>query len=145
MTIFTIGNEGLETLSTFIYADARKGGLTPELRPLSTIIFVTVLVLLIVINKRAEKAKRALNENEEIYIDFVCFGPAYGGCSLLAGRSDEERSKILKIYNWGDYIDEDVLTDFPKWYKEQTGEEVRIIYQVFDYQRDHVDQDRTGA
>lgn len=55
VTIFTIGNEGLETLSTFIYADARKGGLTPELRPLSTIIFVTVLVLLIVINKRVEK------------------------------------------------------------------------------------------
>lgn len=58
VTIFTIGNEGLETLSTFIYADARKGGLTPELRPLSTIIFVTVLVLLIVINKRAERAKK---------------------------------------------------------------------------------------
>lgn len=59
VTIFTIGNEGLETLSTFIYADARKGGLTPELRPLSTIIFVTVLLLLIVINKRAEKARTA--------------------------------------------------------------------------------------
>ena len=59
VTIFTIGNEGLETLSTFIYADARKGGLTPELRPLSTIIFITVLVLLIVINKRAEKTKGA--------------------------------------------------------------------------------------
>lgn len=58
VTIFTIGNEGLETLSTYIYADARKGGLTPELRPLSTIIFVTVLVLLIVINKRAERAKK---------------------------------------------------------------------------------------
>ena len=57
VTIFTFGNEGLETLSTFIYADARKGGLTPELRPLSTIIFVTVLVLLIVINKRAEKSE----------------------------------------------------------------------------------------
>lgn len=55
ITIFTIGNEGLETLSTFIYADARKGGLTPELRPLSTIIFVLVLVLLIVINKRSAK------------------------------------------------------------------------------------------
>ena len=58
VTIFTIGNEGLETLSTYIYADARKGGLTPELRPLSTIIFITVLVLLIVINKRAEKQKK---------------------------------------------------------------------------------------
>ena len=58
ITIFTIGNEGLETLSTFIYADARKGGLTPELRPLSTLIFVVVLLLLIIINKRADKAKQ---------------------------------------------------------------------------------------
>lgn len=52
ITIFTIGNEGLETLSTFIYADARKGGLTPELRPLSAIIFIVVLVLLVVVNRR---------------------------------------------------------------------------------------------
>ena len=35
-----------------------KGGLTPELRPLSTIILVTVLVLLIVINNRAEKQQK---------------------------------------------------------------------------------------
>lgn len=58
MTVFTIGNEGLETLSTYIYADARKGGLTPELRPLSTIIFVLVLVLLVIINRRAGKKRR---------------------------------------------------------------------------------------
>ena len=58
VTIFTKGNEGLETLSTFIYADARKGGLTPELRPLSTIIFATVLLLLIIINVRARRAAR---------------------------------------------------------------------------------------
>ena len=57
--IFTIGTEGLETLSTYIYADARKGGLTPELRPLSTIIFVTVLLLLIVINVRSQRAQKA--------------------------------------------------------------------------------------
>jgi spermidine/putrescine transport system permease protein len=55
VTLFTIGNEGLETISTYIYADARKGGLTPALRPLSAIIFVTVLVLLIIINQRASK------------------------------------------------------------------------------------------
>ena len=58
VTIFTFGNEGLETLSTFIYADARKGGLTPELRPLSTIIFVMVLVMLIIINRRSDKNKK---------------------------------------------------------------------------------------
>lgn len=57
VTLFTIGNEGLETLSTYIYADARKGGLTPELRPLSAIIFIAVLMLLLVINQRAAKKK----------------------------------------------------------------------------------------
>jgi len=57
VTIFTIGNEGLETLSTYIYADARKGGLTPELRPLSTLIFVVVLTLLILINRRSGRKK----------------------------------------------------------------------------------------
>lgn len=59
VTLFTKGNEGLETLSTYIYADARKGGLTPELRPLSSIIFAVVLILLIIINVRAKRnAKR---------------------------------------------------------------------------------------
>ncbi len=57
VTVFTIGNEGLETLATFIYSDARKGGLTPELRPLSTIIFVVVLILLVIFNYRTKKAK----------------------------------------------------------------------------------------
>jgi spermidine/putrescine transport system permease protein len=57
VTLFTIGNQGLETLSTYIYADARRGGLTPEIRSLSSIIFVTVLTLLIIINKRAVKKK----------------------------------------------------------------------------------------
>lgn len=57
VTLFTIGNEGLETLSTYIYADARRGGLTPEIRSLSALIFVVVLVLLIVINRRAVKKK----------------------------------------------------------------------------------------
>ena len=52
VTFFTRGTEGLETLSTYIYADARKGGLTPELRPLMTLIFLIVLVLLFVINVR---------------------------------------------------------------------------------------------
>ena len=58
VTVFTIGNQGLETLSTYINADARKGGLTPELRPLSAIIFVVVLALLVVINYRAGKTKK---------------------------------------------------------------------------------------
>ena len=55
VTFFTKGSNGLETLSTFIYADARKGGLTPELRPLFSLIFLTILVLLIITNIRTNK------------------------------------------------------------------------------------------
>lgn len=59
VTLFTKGNQGLETLSTYIYADARKGGLTPELRPLSTIIFAVVLILLLIINLRPAQNKKS--------------------------------------------------------------------------------------
>ena len=58
VTFFTKGSGGLETLSTFIYSDARKGGLTPELRPLFTIILLVMLTVLVVINVRAEKEKK---------------------------------------------------------------------------------------
>jgi len=58
VTFFTRGTEGLETLSTYIYADARKGGLTPELRPLMTLIFLIVLILLFVINVRQGRLAR---------------------------------------------------------------------------------------
>ena len=57
VTFFTKGSGGLETLSTFIYSDARKGGLTPELRPLFTLILLVMLGVLIYINFRKEKGK----------------------------------------------------------------------------------------
>lgn len=62
VTLFTKGNRGLETLSTYIYADARKGGLTPELRPLMTIIFITVLLLLLVINIMGSRSKSKIQK-----------------------------------------------------------------------------------
>ena len=58
VTFFTRGTIGLETLSTFIYADARRGGLTPELRPLMTLIFIIILVVLGLINTRQGKTNQ---------------------------------------------------------------------------------------
>ena len=52
VTFFTRGTIGLDTLSTYIYTDARKGGLTPELRPLITLLFFGILILLLIINIR---------------------------------------------------------------------------------------------
>ena len=51
---------------------------------------------------------------------FVLFGCSNG------------RDNILKVYNWADYIDEELIGEFEQWYKEQTGEDVTIIYQTFD-------------
>jgi spermidine/putrescine transport system substrate-binding protein len=42
------------------------------------------------------------------------------------------REQILKVYNWSDYIDETVLSDFEEWYKAQTGEDITVVYQTFD-------------
>ena len=50
---------------------------------------------------------------------------------IFIGCSDD-RSSILKVYNWADYIDEELLDEFEQWYLEETGEEVEIIYQTFD-------------
>lgn len=52
----------------------------------------------------------------------------FGACNTAY----EKRKTVLKIYNWGDYIDESVLNDFTTWYKQETGENVTIIYQTFD-------------
>ena len=44
----------------------------------------------------------------------------------------EDRSQILKVYNWADYIDEELIGEFEAWYEEQTGEKVTVVYQTFD-------------
>ena len=52
--------------------------------------------------------------------------------ALMMMGCSEDRDHILKVYNWADYIDEDLLDEFEVWYEEQTGESVEIIYQTFD-------------
>ena len=48
------------------------------------------------------------------------------------GGISDERTHTLKVYNWGDYIDEDLIAEFEEWYEEQTGESVMVVYQTFD-------------
>ncbi len=51
--------------------------------------------------------------------------------ALVCGCA-EDRTQVLKVYNWSDYIDEEVIGEFENWYHEQTGESVKVIYQTFD-------------
>lgn len=62
ITHFTKG-AGIDTLSTKIYSEVRKG-IKPEMYALSTIIFVTVILLLIVVNVSGKKsAQNTKNKN----------------------------------------------------------------------------------
>ena len=53
--------------------------------------------------------------------------------ALFAALScSSDRSQVLKVYNWADYIGIDVIGDFEEWYEAQTGEKVKVVYQTFD-------------
>ena len=52
--------------------------------------------------------------------------------ALMLAACSDERDNILKVYNWADYIDEELIGEFEEWYEQQTGEPVTIIYQTFD-------------
>ncbi|HNW51160.1 MAG TPA: ABC transporter substrate-binding protein [Prolixibacteraceae bacterium] len=76
---------------------------------------------------------KKFNRKQLLQITFLLFALLSAGFfSNECQAGETERQHVLKIYNWADYIDENLLTEFPKWYKEQTGEEVKIVYQVFD-------------
>ena len=57
---------------------------------------------------------------------------ALAAVALLAASCGSDRSQVLKVYNWSDYIDESVLPEFEAWYKAQTGEDIKVVYQTFD-------------
>jgi len=72
--------------------------------------------------------------------------------SLLLGASflmngtlqAADRQHTLKVYNWQDYIDMNVLNQFPDWYKEQTGEDIVVSYQTFDINENMLTQIEVG-
>lgn len=53
-------------------------------------------------------------------------------CLSLTALQAQDRAHTLKVYNWADYLDMDLIEEFEEWYQEQTGEEVKVVYQTFD-------------
>jgi spermidine/putrescine transport system permease protein len=60
ITHFTKGPE-TNTLSTIIYTEVRKG-IKPEIYALSTLMFITVLLLLILINRKGAEKKTLIRK-----------------------------------------------------------------------------------
>lgn len=44
----------------------------------------------------------------------------------------EERSEVLKVYDWPEAVTEEVIAGFPEFYKKYTGKNIRVQYQTFD-------------
>ena len=139
VTHFTRG-AGVNTLSTLIYSEVRRG-IKPSMYALSTVIFVTVLALLLITNFAPEKQEKKnglpLTEKEKArrrHVEHVRKGLLVAAsffviaavsfttyCHFAVPVSNE-----LYVYNWGEYIDESVIEDFEK----ETG--IHVVYDLFE-------------
>ena len=137
ITHFTKG-PGIDTLSTKIYTEVRKG-IKPEIYALSTILFVTVLVLLLLINyspkeeeetvvrkKKVRKPSRVKKILIQRVVPVAICIVFIGGGFYYAKENDVMNGEKLVVYNWGEYIDPEVLTMF----EEETG--IDIVYEEFE-------------
>ena len=133
ITHFTRGS-GINTLSTMIYTEVRKG-IKPEMYALSTLLFVTVFILLFLVNygpKTKKKTKSRFNlttlmfKNRYTVAITVCVAILLGivGYNLL--KDDKEYIGDVYVYNWGEYIDPDVIEMF----EEETG--YKVHYEEFE-------------
>ena len=133
ITHFTKG-PGIDTLSTKIYK-----GIKPEIYALSTIMFVTVLVLLLLINyspkeeeetvvrkKKVRKPSRVKKILIQRVVPVAICIVFIGGGFYYAKENDVMNGEKLVVYNWGEYIDPEVLTMF----EEETG--IDIVYEEFE-------------
>ncbi|MDO4339637.1 MAG: extracellular solute-binding protein [Eubacteriales bacterium] len=135
ITHFTKG-PGIDTLSTKIYTEVRKG-IKPEIYALSTILFTSVLLLLLLINYAPEKKegtakKKAKRPSKVKRIVIRRVIPAafclvfVGGGIYYASRNQMMNSEKVIVYNWGEYIDPEVLAIF----EEETG--IDVVYEEFE-------------
>lgn len=57
----------------------------------------------------------------------------------------QERSQVLKVCNWDEYIDPELIGEFEAWYRRQTGKSIKVEYEVTDYPEDQLATIESGA
>lgn len=131
ITHFTRG-AGINTLSTLIYSQV-KVGIRPTLYALSTVIFLTVLVVLLITNfvgsQQAKRGQGGMTPKKMVALLLVVMigiGFAAKFTSSQAVSVAQEDKGEVYIYNFGDYIDPDLISRF----EEETG--YTVIMDYFD-------------
>ena len=133
ITHFTKG-PGVDTLSTKIYAEVRKG-IRPEMYALSTLLFVSVLVLMILVNTSPKEPKdrktvskrKSLRRGLRLAIPLLLVAVLASGGAFyyFAGAKDAGSEKLI-VYNWGDYVDPKTIELF----EEETG--ISVTYEEYE-------------
>lgn len=138
ISYFTAGST-FSTLSMVIYSMAKKR-VSPEINAISTLLFVTVLVLLAVVNLRESRADHRLKaehhtaptaphpNRSKLHKTLRRVGAGLAACVLVVtlivtGRSARS-DRVVNVCSWGEYIDESLITQF----EEETG--IRVNYQT---------------
>ena len=141
ITHFTRG-AGINTLSTLIYSEVRRG-IKPSMYALSTVIFVTILALLLITNFAPAKPQakagagsfgpNAVPDKEKkplwngktaiVLASFLIVGSV---CYTSYLHFTSSHSNELYVYNWGEYIDESVIDEF----EAETG--IHVTYDLFE-------------
>lgn len=131
ITHFTKG-AGVDTLSTKIYTEIRKG-IKPEMYALSTIIFLTVFLLLLIINlapvwKERHAVPKKTNQKtvRKYRIAIAAFILLIGAAMIFKNDSANTESQQVIVYNWGEYLDPDVIDLF----EVETG--IEVIYDEYE-------------
>lgn len=129
ITHFTKG-AGVDTLSTKIYTEIRKG-IKPEMYALSTIIFLTVFLLLFVINLAPVWKEQRITQKKTKHLtvrNYVVLGLLLliGLTVIFKSGLGETDSRQVIVYNWGEYLDPDVIDLF----EDETG--IEVIYDEYE-------------
>ena len=118
ISFFTTGS-GVSNLSIVIFGMARRG-ISPKINALSTLMFVSVLTLLIIVNIRMSKdnpeRRVKVKEARKMAAIFLILVMIFSLAACGGGGGGQKVSTTINVFNWGDYIDESVLTDFEKEY-----------------------------
>ena len=132
ITYFTKGS-GFDTLSTKIYNEIKRG-IQPEIYALSAIIFVLVLVLIFASNRMrtvqrkdrelTEKQIKFRNIRNTVIVSAAGLGIIY--LALLFGGVFTKNSNQVYVYNYGEYIDPEVI----KMFQDETG--IEVVYDEYE-------------
>lgn len=128
ITHFTRG-AGINTLSTLIYSQVRVG-IRPTLFALSTIIFVTVFVVLVIINwtsahnKKKGNMSGSMSTRKMVAMLLIVIVALGFSVKHTISSGNGKLSNELYVYCFGDYFDPDLVEDFEK----KTGYKVTVDY-----------------